>query len=358
MNQKVRNSNLEMLRILAMYMIVFIHANMYLGHFCGGKTWILTNGIVNGICNIGVTCFILISSYFGLRFSLKKLLKMEAMMIGFSIIETVLICVFMPAQMQGAALLEQLVKTICPFITRKYWFYSCYICLFCFSGYINQFVEQLGKKAFQRLLVVLILFFSVFPTFFYFEIIPDNGKGLIQMIMIYLIGRYIHKYGITRISVGKEICLFTVLWAINGISHEFPLEVGAIWHHFCKDNSITNLIMAVILFSWFKEWKIQSGIINKVTKSIFAVFALNNTLVNVVMDYIFNNESLSFITRAGVLGLAFIVFLIMAGCIFIGAIRELVFGKMEDKTLPWVENKLMLIYNKVENRNLNGQSKV
>ena len=52
MKQKVRNSNLEALRILAMYMIVFIHANMYLGHFCGGKTWLLTNGIVNGICNI------------------------------------------------------------------------------------------------------------------------------------------------------------------------------------------------------------------------------------------------------------------------------------------------------------------
>lgn len=358
MKQKVRNSNLEALRILAMYMIVFIHANMYLGHFCGGKTWLLTNGIVNGICNIGVTCFILISGYFGLNFRLRKLLKMEAMMISFSVIETILLCVFMPAEMQGAALLEQLVKTVCPFITRKYWFYSCYVCLFCFSGYINQFIEQLEKRAYQRLLAVSILLFSVFPTFFYFEIIPDNGKGLVQMVMIYLIGRYIRKYEITRISVGKEVVLFVVLWIINGISHEFPLEVGAIWHHFCKDNSITNLIMAVILFSWFKEWKIQSCIINKITKNIFAIFALNNTLINVVMHCIFNYESLSFFTRAGVWGLAGVVLLIMAGCIFVGAIRELIFGKTEDKVLPWVENNLMLIYNKVENRNLNGQSKV
>ena len=358
MKQKVRNSNLEALRILAMYMIVFIHANMYLGHFCGGKTWLLTNGIVNGICNIGVTCFILISGYFGLNFRLRKLLKMEAMMISFSVIETILLCVFMPAKMQGAALLEQLVKTVCPFITRKYWFYSCYVCLFCFSGYINQFIEQLEKRAYQRLLAVSILLFSVFPTFFYFEIIPDNGKGLVQMVMIYLIGRYIHKYGVKRITLAKEIGLFVVLWAINGISHEFPLEVGAIWHHFCKDNSITNLIMAVILFSWFKEWKIQSGIINKMTKNIFAIFALNNTLVNVVMHCIFYHESLSVFTRAGVFGLAVVVLLIMVGCILIGVIRELFLGKLEDKLLPWVENKLMLIYNKVENRNLNGQSKV
>ena len=354
MNQKSRNSNLEVLRILAMYMIVFIHANMYLGYFCEGKTWLLTNGIINGISNIGVTCFVLISGYFGLKFSISKLLKMECMMIGFSVIETILLCIFMPFEMQGAALLEQLVKTICPFITRKYWFYSCYICVFCFSGYINKFVEKLEKKEFQRLLAALILIFSVFPTFFYFEIIPDNGKGLVQMIMIYLMGRYIYKYGITRISKGKEICLFTMLWTINGISHEIPLEVGAIWHHFCKDNSITNLIMAVILFSWFKDWKVQSGIINRMAKNIFAVFALNNTLVSVVMHYVVEKESLSFLKDGGVPGLALTVFLIMVGCIIVGEVREVVFGKIEDKVVPWIEKNIWIVYRKLENRNING----
>ena len=182
MRQKSRNSNFEVLRIVAIYMIVLIHANMYLGYFCEGNIWLLTNGIVNGICNIGVTCFILISGYFGLKFSIRKLLKMECMMIGFSVIETALLCIFMPSEVQGAALLEQLIKTAFPFITRKYWFYSSYICMFCFSGYINKFLEQLEKRMFQQLLAVMILIFSVFPTIFYFEIIPDNGKGLVQMI--------------------------------------------------------------------------------------------------------------------------------------------------------------------------------
>ena len=93
MKTNCRNSNFEVLRMVAMYMIVLIHANMYLGYFCEGKVWILTNGIVNGISNIGVTCFVLISGYFGLKFSIGKLLKMECMMIGFSVIETLLVCV-------------------------------------------------------------------------------------------------------------------------------------------------------------------------------------------------------------------------------------------------------------------------
>lgn len=354
MEQKSRNSNFEFLRIVSMYMIVFIHANMYLSYFCWGNVWILTNGIVNGICNIGVTCFIIISGYFGIQFSIRKLLKMECMMIGFSIIETILLCVFMPAEMQGAALLEQLIKTVFPFITRKYWFYSCYVCLFCLSGYINKFVEQLEKRAYQKLLAFLLVVFNMFPTVFYFEIIPDHGKGFVQMVTVYLIGCYIRQYGIRRIARGKEIVLFFILWVINGISHEFPIELGDIWHHFCKDNSITNVIMAVILFGWFKEWKIQAKFINKFAKNIFAVFALNNTLTSVIIVCIMNYDHYGFFKNLGVAGLAITVFLIMIVCIIIGEFRELVFGKAEDKFLPWLERNVMLFYKKIGNRTING----
>ena len=61
MEKKQRDSNLEILRLLSMYMIVCIHANMFLGNFVSGRMWTFFNGLVNGICNTGVTCFILIS---------------------------------------------------------------------------------------------------------------------------------------------------------------------------------------------------------------------------------------------------------------------------------------------------------
>ena len=51
-----------------------------------------------------------------------------------------------------------------------------------------------------------------------------------------------------------------------------------------KDNSITNLMMAVILFYLFKELHIRSRFINKAAANVFAVFALNDVLVTVVME--------------------------------------------------------------------------
>lgn len=335
MEKTIRNSNHELLRIIAMYMIVFIHANMYLDNFCTGSSGVFFNGMVNGICNIGVTCFILISGYYGVRFDVKKLVKMECMMITYSLMETVVLYMVFPDQMQGAALLEQLVKSCLPFITRKYWFYSCYLCLFLLSGYIQKFIEYLKKEEFRRLVILLLILFSIMPALFYFELIPDNGKGLVQMLMVYMIGRYIRMYRDCSIGelIGKKkaFLVFILLWVLNGISHEFPIQLGGIYHHLCKDNSITNIIMAVLLFYFFKELKITSKVINQAAKYVFAVFALNNTLVSAAMELI---EEKGFKSPGGIWGfliLASVVLLVLAICLLIGMLREAVSGRLDRK---------------------------
>lgn len=324
-----RNSNHELLRLIAMYMIVFIHANMFLGTFCTGKYFTFFNGLVNGICNIGVSCFILISGYYGVSFNIRKLVKMECMMIVFSLMETGMLLIVFPEQMHGAALLEQLVKSVFPFVTRKYWFYSCYVCLMLLSGYIQRLIELLDRAAFRKLLLTMIVLFSVFPTLFYFEIIPDNGKGLVQMIMVYMIGRYIRMYQDVQLTHEKKylIFVFLLLWAVNGVSHEIPIRIGGIYHHLCKDNSITNLVMAVLLFYMFKGLTFRSAIINKAAAYIFAVFALNNSLVSAVMDLLI--VKLGFGSPGGILGFLFlagIVLVILAVCLFVGFIREVLLG--------------------------------
>lgn len=319
--RNTRNSNMELLRILAMFMIVAIHACMYLRTFCSGTSARFCNGTVNGIANIGVTLFILISGYYGITCKAGKLARMECMMITYSLLETAIMSVLMPEELQGAALLEQLVKSCLPFITRKYWFYSCYICLVLLSGYIERLIDVLGEAGLRRLLTLMLVLFSVFPTLFYFEIMPDNGKGLVQMIMIYMIGRYIRKYRDRRMP-RWTLLIFVVLWAINGFSHEHAISIGGIYHHLCKDNSITNIAMAIILFYMFKEWRFQSKAVNVAAGQIFAVFALNNTLTGIVMRRI---QASGFESPDGLPGFCLFLgtaLLILVGCIVVGAVRS------------------------------------
>ncbi len=330
---KIRNSNHELLRLIAMYMIIFIHANKYLRNYYTGDLWHIFNGLVNGICNTGVTCFILISGYYGIRYDIKKLVKLECMMISYSLLETGILCLVFPEQMQGVILLEQLVKSLFPFISRKYWFYSCYVCLFLLSGYIERIIEKFPQTELKRLLCLCVLLFSILPTLFYFEIVPDNGKGLIQMILIYMVGRYIKKYRDGGVWPSKKVLLIAgaVLWVLNGISHEFPIEFGGIYHHLCKDNSITNLLLALIIFILFKGFSLRSGVVNKASSCLFAVFALNNSLVDVSVVLLKAHGFQGTNSAWGFLALAVVVLTIMVFCLLIGMAREIIFGKCDSK---------------------------
>ena len=65
--QRERNSSIEILRILAMLGIVIMHTNGTVMEHSVGWNQIWTQ-IENGIFNAGVSIFVLISGYFGIRY--------------------------------------------------------------------------------------------------------------------------------------------------------------------------------------------------------------------------------------------------------------------------------------------------
>ena len=58
----------------------------------------------------------------------------------------------------------------------------------------NILPEKLDKKRFQRLILTMLLVFSILPSILQIHVMNDSGKGVLNMLLIYLIGRYIRKY--------------------------------------------------------------------------------------------------------------------------------------------------------------------
>lgn len=336
MTELTRKSNFELLRILAMCQIILIHLASAIDLSIlglSGDTERILDGIISGMSNIGQICFCLISGYFGIKFSLKKLLKFEIMIIIYSLLETFILMQVFPEKMHGVVLLEQLAKSCLPFVSRKYWFYSCYICVFLFSDYIQKYIDTLKKEEFEKIIGLALLVFSVLPTMFYFEIMQDAGKGLIQMTLLYFIGRYIRLYQNGPSNKRKILLLFFALGILNTISFLHPLRVGPVTHTLCRDNSVTNIAMAVILLHLFKDMNFSSKCINKLTGKIFAVFALENSMVNVFAK--FTEQSSLYINSffTGIFLLIGIVLLVFAVCLLLGQIEELLLGRIEDKII-------------------------
>ena len=180
-----RNSGVELLRIICMFGIIFMHTfGIFYDEVSG--IYLMAGIAINSLFNMGVSVFMLISGYYEIHFSLKKLVRLESTVLFYSVCGMLL---------QGAVCGEwsagAVVKAFFPISTRHYWYMSVYMILFVFSGYINGILDKINKKTFLTVIGLMLLFFSVMPTFTYFEIMGDNGKGVANMLLMYLIGRYI-----------------------------------------------------------------------------------------------------------------------------------------------------------------------
>lgn len=155
---KERLSNFELLRIVSILLILTMHSlsqvqvselstfNVYLSH------------VVSSIGNIGVSCFVLISGYFGIKFKLQRFVQLAFL----TTLYTVVVYLFQ----KGFVFNGGIVKAFLVVPLYENWFVSCYLLLALFSPYLNDFVQKLSKIQYAKLLAVLIVCFCMLPTAF------------------------------------------------------------------------------------------------------------------------------------------------------------------------------------------------
>lgn len=300
--------------------------------------------LVNALFNTGVSCFILISGYFGVRLNIGRLLKLDAVVLFYSILSTVFMIV------SGEQLtLAVLVQTVFPVIGKRYWFISCYFCLTILSPFINRIPESLEKKDFERLLLICLMIFSVMPTIFFVtdNIMSDAGKGLANMLLMYLIGRYIRLYGKEHYQRGK-ILWTTGIWVLVTFSANMFLAVvrGVYTSNFSRDYSITIIMSAICLFLFFRELSFQSRIVNFLARNVIAAYVFEGTvrgILNCFFDLTMYVDCwyLSAVT-------AVYVIVVLCICFAVNIFRMYTIGLAETPIAAVLENRIEKVLKKIE----------
>lgn len=328
---------MEALRIVAILMVLYIHAFGLIsgmGYSEFGKNVTI---LANCICNTGVSCFILLSGYYGITLKWNKLIRMELMTVLYSLCMTWLGATFFPAILTDSVF-ELLVKSCIPVASRKYWFYSCYVCLMLMSPFWNRAVEKVGRQLFTWFVGVMLVLFSFFPTFFYFEITMDYGKGLINMTMLYLVGRWIRMYGDDELDRKKGIPVLLLLVSLNYLSHIFPLHISGITFRLTKDNSITNILIAVLLLYLFKSLRFRSGLVNRIAEKVFAIFIMNTFVMEVVHRYVLKFDTDMILSNLMPLWITADVFITFGICMAIETVRKCFLGRLEERLVRLILN--------------------
>lgn len=200
-----RQLNYELLRILAMLMIVCLH---YLskGGFLGVPTRedISVSGyaawLLEAFCLVAVNVYVLISGYFGggsqTKDVLRRPLNIWKQVIFYSVTIGVIACV------TGIQRLDmyQAFMYIFPIVTEHYWFATSYVILCFFMPFLDRGADVLDQKSFLRLLGGFLLVFSVAKTVIPMQLAWDKyGYDAFWFVTLYLTGAYIRRFGIAAL---------------------------------------------------------------------------------------------------------------------------------------------------------------
>lgn len=262
-----RQSNIELLRIVAMIMIIIFHMAMHeKAMYTGSTEKKIFSIILSGLGLIGVNIFVLITGYFQIEkeFKTSKVLKIWLQTVFYSII-IVLTCKYFNIIKVNT---ETLIFAFMPVTYPKYWFISSYILLYIFSPFINKFAKTLSQQEYKKFLILMTILFSITYTFMYRSAYTvGTGLGnLAWFIYVYLLAGYIRLYGIKFLNNKKiVITLIIVIFTV----YEFLLvfakfaNIKYVCGIFTSINSAFVLSLAVLIFGLFKNLHIKdSKIIN------------------------------------------------------------------------------------------------
>lgn len=286
---KIRQSNLELLRIIAMFMILVIHANMIAlqrpttSELMSNPIATIVRYFIESFGIVGVDIFVMLSGWFLINTRRKSFLSF-----GFQIITlwggAFLLYLFGGREVISPKNLGEIFA-----FTRWDWFIKAYIVLMIIVPVLNTFIYNSSEKLQRQVLIGFFIFSCSYGWLGGANCLFVNGYGPLLFIGIYLLSQYVHhasEYDSTPtiirkfISLDKKYDLMVFLGCITlnttiGLLGLF-LEKNIYGKVYAYTNPFT-IIAALYLLLYFSKLEMgYNRIVNKVAVGSFAVYLIHS----------------------------------------------------------------------------------
>lgn len=348
---KQRDSNLELLRIVSMILIIIHH---YAVHgFLLKEGFSIFPITLNKLIilflslggEVGVNCFVLISSYYLIdnKIKLRKIFEIFSKVIFYSLVILILLYILKYNYLiigGNIILIKELIKVILsPF--KDYWFISCYILLYISSPILNKLIYQLSKNQFKFLISIMLLVFccirSLGINLFY--------SNYIWFILLYFISSYIKKevllskirknnFFIGGITIFLVLILMSSILVMSKIL-EGKTEFSKILLFQIAPSNICIFLISILLFFYFLKLEIgRMELINYVATSMLGVYLLHDN--NLGKHYIWNEiyKNMRFMNSKYLsLHVLFSIVSLFLSCVILDKLLNYIFNKYIIKLL-------------------------
>lgn len=277
----IRQSNIELLRLLSMFALLFLH--FYVHTLLPSEVYASQTGfwknfpiVLSSITSLQVNIFILISGWFGIHTTLKKIISFYLLCAFYGVLTYLL-----SLGIGNSFSLADLAVSFMPFSAMKgWWFVKAYLFLMLLAPLFNKAIENMSKQEFLYVLLALVLINSFWGFFFKQEINKD-GNNFMQLMYVYFIGRYLALHlNIERLQLRKwtaivgicSVALYALVWLLN----DNYLHIVKTYT-FLLRNNVWSLFNSIVIFLFFTTIRFESKSINWLAKGAFAAYLVHES---------------------------------------------------------------------------------
>lgn len=296
-----RKSGIELLRIIAMFAIVYSHilsrSNLSLPFNNGLPEIINYLFVYSSFGGIAVDIFFIIFGYFNInkKFSIKRIIKLETQAIFYGLTIYLLLIIFK----QQAFDVKTLLICFVPTVTGQWWFLTAYILVYVLSPLVNLVISKMNIKLLSTLDILVILGCITL-------VIVGHSSTIVTItdcFAMYILGSILK---ITNYSPSKKTCFITMciitiivyLCIILVANRKGFAIIPSIMDKLLYRTSPFSVLIATYSFLLFLNMNFKSVIINRIASSIFAVYLihdnrmLRNTIIQIVNLSKYQNKTL------------------------------------------------------------------
>ncbi len=271
---KKRNPSFELLRIVAMLMIMTLHYNSHVGALLqpgvpATGVNIFAN-IMEAFCIPGLNTYVLITGFFMSKGKVKisKLFQLIAQVYFYTIIISLAMMVVGTYALHQNNSVYKVVEYLFPISSEHYWYVTAYVIMFALAPVMNVAVDKLERKQMKMVIILLLTWFcfikSVVPVLF-----PTDrfGYDFGWFLCLYLIAAYIRKYDVVLFYSAKKSALVfaiscLIIAAMSITFYYINYNFGGFVHYAevpYNLNFIFTLTGSLGLFSFFRFYRMREN---------------------------------------------------------------------------------------------------
>ncbi|MCR5255636.1 MAG: acyltransferase [Acetatifactor sp.] len=295
--KRVRNANIEWMRIIAMYMVVMLHAlgkGGLLTNLIGAKTIVpYISWLLEALCIVAVNVYILISGYvlcFS-KFKIQRLIEIIAQVLFYSI-GCFVVLVGANAVNSSWTDTYTLLRSVLPIHMDMYWFVTDYVIVYMLFPFLQKSIQSISRRKFEVLLAIMLLFNCVIKSLAPALLTVDGlGYNIAWFLNVFLVGAYIKRFGLSR-SVKPFVffCIY-LLGCLMTFAERFALEYVYVKTGRLHDlmnvsydyNHIFPFIASVALFLFVISLKEKNNLVSKIGLALspmsFGVYLLHEHML-------------------------------------------------------------------------------